>query len=136
MTLSPTPGSTCLKVTCGIPFSTASIKCEVFFQEVVKYSCEEGYSVAGSVGEAALSRGVARAVAIWIILCQVLKLASPCVAAAFRSRTLLMQHVPQFPSSSSRLLLSLATQATPPTGPTGERTRTLSLAQHLDLLRD
>ena len=49
--LSPTPGSsaltTCQTVTCGIPplasFSTESIKSEVFCQDVVKYSCEEGF---------------------------------------------------------------------------------------------
>ena len=53
--LSPTPGSSaltlCLKVTCGIPFSTASINCK---------TCEQCYTVTGLVGEAALSRGVAK----------------------------------------------------------------------------
>ena len=58
MAVSPTPGSsaptTCNKVTCGISppasFSTASVSSEVFFQDVVKYSCGEGYTVTGLVG--------------------------------------------------------------------------------------
>ena len=53
---------------------------------VVKYSCEEVYTVTGLVGEAALSRGVARAVAIWSMLRLVLKLACQCVSAAFRDK--------------------------------------------------
>ena len=56
--VSPTPGiselrTTCEKITCGNatakPFSSVSFEGEVFFQDVVKYTCEEGYTVNGSV---------------------------------------------------------------------------------------
>ena len=55
---SPTPGitelrTTCEKITCvnatAKPFSSVSVEDEVFYQDVVKYTCEEGYTVNGSV---------------------------------------------------------------------------------------
>ena len=59
MVVFPTPGiselrSTCDKITGGNaaakPFSRVSVEGEVFFQVVVKYTCEEGSTVIGSVG--------------------------------------------------------------------------------------
>ena len=57
MVVSPTPRvselRTTEKITCGNatakPFRSVSVEGEVFFQDVVKYTCEEGYTVNGSV---------------------------------------------------------------------------------------
>ena len=56
MAWSPTVSSAstmCHTVTCGIPllasFGTASVGSEVFFHDVVKYSCEDVHTVIGLV---------------------------------------------------------------------------------------